>query len=101
LLLTAPIQKIKKKLSVTGFVKQNKGVSRVTWLPLTLRQIIHNYNSILRGYSNYYSFIVNRGQVMSWLFYVLRDSAARTIAHKLNLGRRAKVYKKFGMTLTI
>jgi len=101
LMLTAPMVKIRRKLSLSGFVKNNKGVSRTSWTPLTLRQIIHNYNSILRGYSNYYSFIINRGQVMSWLFYVLRDSAARTIAHKLSLGRRAKVYKKFGMMLTI
>jgi nicotine oxidoreductase len=101
LMLTAPMVKIRRKLSLSGFVKNNRGVSRTSWTPLTLRQIIHNYNSILRGYSNYYSFIINRGQVMSWLFYVLRDSAARTIAHKLSLGRRAKVYKKFGMMLTI
>lgn len=101
LLLTAPINKIKKKLSLSGFVKNNRGMSRTSWTPLTLRQIIHNYNSILRGYSNYYSFIINRGKVMSWLFYVLRDSAARTIAHKLSLGRRVKVYNKFGTLLTI
>ena len=101
LLLTAPMNKIKNKLSITGFVKNNRGVTRTTWLPLTLRQIIHNYNRILRGYDNYYSFIINRGKVMSWLYYVLRDSAARTIAHKLNLGRRVKVYKKYGMNLLI
>lgn len=101
LLLTAPLNKIRKKLSETGFVKNNRGITRVTWLPLTKRQIIYNYNSIIRGYSNYYSFITNRGKVMSWLFYVLRDSAARTLSHKLSLGRRAKVYAKFGMMLTI
>lgn len=101
LMLTAPMVKIRSKLSLTGFVKNNRGVSRSSWTPLTLRQIIHNYNSVLRGYSNYYSFVINRGQAMNWLFYVLRDSAARTIAHKLSLGRRAKVYKKFGMMLTI
>jgi nicotine oxidoreductase len=101
LLLTAPMAKIRSKLSLSGFVKNNKGVSRTSWTPLTLRQIITSYNKILMGYSNYYSFIINRGAFMSWLFYVLRDSAARTIAHKLSLGRRAKVYKKFGMLLTI
>ena len=101
LLLSAPLQKIKNKLKDTGFVKNNRGVSRTSWTPLTLRQIIHNYNSILRGYDNYYSFIHNRGNTFSWLFYVLRDSAARTIAHKLSLKRRAKVYKKYGMLLKI
>jgi nicotine oxidoreductase len=101
LLLTAPLANIKKKLSLAGFVKNNKGVSRVNWTPLTLRQIIHSYNYLLYGYSNYYSFIINRGKVMSWLFYVMRDSAARTIAHKLSLGRRVKVYKKFGTMLSV
>lgn len=101
ILLSAPIQKIKLKLSNTGFVKNNRGVSRTSWTPLTLRQIIYNYNSILRGYDNYYSFIHNRGATMSWLYYVMRDSAARTIAHKLSLKRRSKVYKKYGMSLTI
>jgi len=101
LLLTAPINLIKRRFSKVKLAVNNRGVSRTSWVALTLRQIIHNFNRIIQGYENYYSFIHNKGNFMSWLFYVLRDSALRTIAHKLSLGRRAKVVKRFGINLHI
>lgn len=101
LLLTAPMSRIKAKLADSSLVKHNRGITRVSWLPLNIKQIIHQYNNVLRGYANYYSFAHNRPKLHSWLFYTIRDSAARTIAHKMNLKRRAKVYQKYGPYLTI
>lgn len=64
LILTAPMDRIKKKLKDSGFVLDGKGRTRVTWLPLEPRQIIHLANSILRGYWNYYSFAQNRNKLI-------------------------------------
>jgi len=101
LLLTVPVRLIKRKLSEIGVTKNNRGISKTMWTPLTLRQIVHNYNTIIRGYINYYSFAQNKGIFAGWLYYIIWDSCLRTIAHKLSLGRRVKVIKRFGSDITI
>lgn len=101
LLLTAPMNRIRDKLTKAGFISDNKAQTRVTWIPLTLRQIIQMTNSVIRGYLNYYSFVHNKGKLSSWMLYMLRDVAARTIARKLSFRTRAQVYKKFGMMLSV
>jgi nicotine oxidoreductase len=101
LLLFIPLMRIKRRFAELKFAINNRGVSRTSWTPLTLRQIIHNFNSIIRGYENYYSFVHNKGPALGWVYFVLWDSALRTIAHKLSLKRRAKVIKKYGKNIHI
>ena len=101
LLLTVPLNKVKHRFASTKLAVNNRGVSRTSWIPLTLRQIIHNFNSIIRGYENYYSFAHNKGRALGWIYYVLRDSALRTLAQKLSLKRRVKVIKKYGKNIHI
>jgi len=57
------------------------------------------YNSVLRGYLNYYSFTHNYNRVASSLTHLLRESCARLLAAKFTLRNRARVIKKYGQDL--
>lgn len=101
LLLTAPMNRIKNKLRDVGFVKNNKPRTRLSWIPMTPKQIVSMGNQVLRGYWNYYSFVQNRGPFVSYTHWVIREVVALTLAQKLRLRTRAQAYKKFGSRLTI
>lgn len=101
LLLTAPISRIKNKLTKAGFIIDNKTHPRINWLPLTPRQIVNMGNQVLRGFWNYYSFVQNKDRFISYTYWIIRDVVAKTLAQKLKLATTAKVYKKFGRDLTI
>jgi len=98
--MTAPIAFIIKKLTDTGFILKNKPAPRFLWLHNSHDQIIYLYNSVMRGFLNYYSFVHNYSRVVSLLNYILKQSAAKLLAAKYKLGTRAKVFKKFGPNLT-
>ncbi|RPB17897.1 hypothetical protein L211DRAFT_854677 [Terfezia boudieri ATCC MYA-4762] len=57
------------------------------------------YNSVLRGYLNYYSFTHNYNRVASSLTHLLRESCARLLAAKFTLRNRAQVFKSYGQDL--
>lgn len=99
LMLNAPIHNIVKQLSLAGFHKNYKGVTRTSWLALSGSQIIHLANNIIRGYLNYYSFVYNRATLVSIIFYLIRDCVLRTLAAKFKIRTRAGVLKKFGKNL--
>ena len=101
LVLSTPMNRIYDKLRETGFMKNHRGVSRISWLPLEVRQIVQLANSILRGYENYYSFVHNKGQICTYLYYIIRDVVLRTLANKLSLQNRSKVIAKFGSEIKI
>lgn len=58
------------------------------------------YNSVFRGYLNYYHFAHNYPRVASRVGHVLKQSCAKLLATKYSLGTMAKVYNKFGPNLT-
>lgn len=62
-------------------------------------QIIHLYNSVARGISQYYSFAANYGRLTSYLILILKRSCAKLLAAKFTLKTMAKVYKRFGSDL--
>ena len=101
LVLSAPMKRIAKKLSENGFMKNHRGVTRVSWLSLEVRQIIQLANSIIRGYENYYSFAHNKGQLCSYVYYIIRDVTLRTLANKLSFNSRAAVIKKYGTNIAL
>nr|AYE93406.1 hypothetical protein C0993_000042 [Termitomyces sp.] len=101
LVLRAPMERIQNKLREAGYMNNHKGVSRISWLSLEVRQIINLANSIIRGYENYYSFAHNKGQLCTYVFYIIRDVVLRTLANKLSLKTRAAVIKKFGPGLAL
>jgi hypothetical protein len=59
------------------------------------------YNSVLRGFLNYYSFAHNYPRVTSYVTYILKQSCAKLLATKYSLGTMSQVYKKFGPQLAI
>nr|YP_537105.1 probable maturase [Paracoccidioides brasiliensis]AAY30337.1 probable maturase [Paracoccidioides brasiliensis] len=101
LLFTSPIPRIKDKLTKAGFIKCNLAQTKVTWIPLTARQIVDLGNQVLKGYLNYYSFVQNRGKFVSWIYWILKDVVVRTLARKFNVKTRAQIYKKLGKDLVI
>lgn len=98
--MTAPIARIKKKLTETGFIVKNEPAPRFRWLHHNHDQIIHLYNSVMIGFLNYYSFAHNYSRLVSLLNHILKQSAAKLLAAKFKLGTRAKVFAKFGPNLT-
>lgn len=97
---TAPLNRILKKLTESGFIKYNESTERNIWMANEHRQILHLYNSVFRGFMNYYSFVHNRSQVISTLYYILKTSCAKLLARKYSMVTVAAVYKKFGQYLT-
>lgn len=58
------------------------------------------YNGVIRGFLNYYSFTHNYGRLASYIEFILKQSCAKLLATKFNLGTMAQTYKKFGSKLT-
>ena len=103
----APIEKLLKKLSEQGMCKirnfRNRDVrstSKSAWVNMPVEDIVLRYNLVWQGILNYYSFAYNRSQ-LNFIQYLLEDGLARTLANKLKLKRRAKVFKKFGKPIKI
>lgn len=97
--LEVPIDHIKRKLSKVGFLKSNKSYPRFIWLHHNHDQIIHLYNAVFRGFLNYYSFAHNYNRLVSILSLYLKQSCAKLLATKFNLGTMKKTYVKFGNLL--
>ena len=97
--LEAPLDRIRKKLNAVGFLKDVTPVPRFLWLHNTKDQIITLYNSIYNGYINYYSFAMNKNQLISFIHFTLKTSCAKLLAAKFNLKTQSKVYHKFGKDL--
>lgn len=65
-----------------------------------LHSIIKYYNSIYRGLCNYYFICMNRA-LLSNIHYFLKYSCALTIANKMKLKTKSKVFKKYGRNLSV
>ena len=96
----APIQKIVARFHKQGFMKDRKSIPKFIWLSNQHRTIINLYNSVVRGYLNYYSFVHNYGTLTSRLMFILKSSCCKLLAAKFKLKTTASVYKKFGNNLT-
>ena len=97
--LEAPLIRINRKLTEAGFLNGKNPCPRFLWLSNSKDEIITLYNSVYRGFINYYSFVMNFGAVSSWIHYVLKTSCAKLLAAKFNLGSQTNVYKEFGKEL--
>jgi nicotine oxidoreductase len=98
--LLAPLVSIIKKLSEAGFMSKGKSSPKYVWMHLDHPEILYLYNSIVRGYLNYYSFVNNFGNLTSTIIHILKSSCAKLLATKFSLKTQAKVYQKFGKNLT-
>nr|YP_010833255.1 hypothetical protein QLP03_mgp066 [Agaricus bitorquis]WFG54002.1 hypothetical protein [Agaricus bitorquis] len=100
--MIAPLHRIYKKLTEAGFMNgKHEGTPRFLWKDLSKDTIITLYNSVLRGYLNYYSFAHNyNNRTAASLTHILKVSCAKLLGAKLSLGSTSKVFKKFGSNLT-
>lgn len=96
-----PIRALIKKLVVCGYFKwteKTKGKARPTvrknLINLDHQIIILNYNSVINGLLNYYSFADNK-KSLGGIVHGLKCSCALTLALKYKLRTAAKAYKKF------
>lgn len=98
--LWAPVGKLINKLHSKGFCDvKGEPVPKTPWVLLDDDQIVSIYGSILRGLLNYYSFVDNYAK-LSWVQYVLKYSAALTLATKHRLSLR-QVFRKYGDSLAV
>jgi len=95
----APMERITKKLINASFIKNGRSAPKFLWMANSKDQIITLYNSVLRGYLNYYSFVHNYAKMAGWLYMNLKFSCAKLLAAKYTLRSQNRVYKKFGKDL--
>lgn len=100
--LRIPLKKIVDHLVEKGIVDRKRitptRVGRL--LPYTMDQIVEYYNKIYRGLANYYSFVDDYSLIQR-IHFILKISCALTLASKLKLKTKHKVFQKFGKNLTI
>lgn len=96
----APIQNIVSRLSKQGFMKHHKSTPKFIWMSNEHRTIISLYNSVVRGYLNYYSFVNNYGPLVSRILFILKSSCCKLLAAKFSMKTMASAYKRFGKNLT-
>ena len=97
--LQAPKQKILNKLADVGFLGNNEPVPRFLWLANDKDNIIYLYNSVYRGYINYYSFAENLNRISSLIYFTLKTSCAKLLAAKFKLETKSKVFAIFGSNM--
>jgi len=97
--MTASLDRIRSKLTMSNFIKYGKPYPRFLWYSLSHDQIIYLYNAVFRGFTNYYSFVHNYGQMVGMLNIILIRSCAKLLAAKFKLKSTAKVFAKFGNKL--
>lgn len=89
--MTLSIPDIVKKLTERKYLMVRDG----RWIPLAfgriiplpVKEMILKYRTILRGFSNYYSFTDNI-QNLNKVYWILWESLRKTICRKLEIGKR-------------
>jgi len=103
-LIIMPIEDIRIKLVGYNFIKKIGKVYKPTrcgrLIHHDLHQILNYYNSIYRDLCGYYYICMNRALLVN-IHYFLKYSCALTIASKIKLGTKRKVFKKYGDSLSI
>lgn len=101
--LNMPTQKLIEKLIKAGFAKKSHtglvlAIPQTKLVNLDHATIIQFYNSKIHGLLNYFSFAANRIEIKN-LIWILRQSAAKTLARKFKLRSMRQAFKKFGPLL--
>jgi group II intron reverse transcriptase/maturase len=101
--LEAPIKKIFDRLVTGGFFRKVNSIYKPIRVGrlfnLDMPDILKNFNNVIRGYMNYYTFADNRSS-LGMIMHGLKWSCALTLRSKFKLNTTAAVFKKFGKYLT-
>lgn len=96
IILECPVKRIVTKLKEQGYahVADGKPKAVTKWIHMKPEDIILRYNSVIRGYLNYYSFVNNRNMLRE-IVWILSFSTVFTFARKWNISPK-RVFKKLG-----
>jgi len=97
--IEVPLDRVTKKLTLAGFIKYGIPWPKFLWMYQNKDQILHLYNSVLRGILNYYSFSHNISQLNSLISYIIKSSCAKLLVAKFSISTQAGVFKRFGNQL--
>ena len=97
--LTAPIDRVTKKLAINGFMKENSPYPKFIWMQESKDAIILLYNSVYKGIIQYYRFADNFNNLSSKVHYILKNSCARLLTAKFKTNTRGGIYAKYGKNL--
>ena len=83
------------RLYMKGYCDKRGFPLAITWLSyLDAHMIVERFNSVIRGFTNYYAeFVYNRSSLNRWT-YILRFSCLKTLALKFHT-TISKIFKKF------
>jgi retron-type reverse transcriptase len=102
LVLDAPIDEIVKKLIERKYaIKAGNPTRNGRFINHDLSDIINHYRAIERRILNYYSLCNNYGKLAVRVHFILKYSCVLTIAAKMKLKTKKKVFKKYGKDLKI
>lgn len=101
-ILDAPIKDIEKRLIERKYAaKVGKPTRNAKFINHRLFDIINHYRAVERGILNYYSLANNYGNLAAKVHFILKYSCVLTIASKMKLKTKKKVFKKYGKDLMI
>lgn len=101
-IIEAPITHLVDKLVEQGYAyggQTPKPKAMTKWIFMKPEDIVLSYNAVIRGILGYYNSVENRNQ-FSYILWILKFSAAFTLARKLNLSPK-QIWKKYGNPITI
>lgn len=102
IILNAPILEIVKKLIERKYAKKAGVPTRnARFINYQLPDIINHYRAVERGILNYYLLCNNYRRLAAKIHYILKYSCVLTIASKMKLNTKKKVFKKYGKDLRI
>jgi group II intron reverse transcriptase/maturase len=101
--MTAPTLNIRDRLTSNLYLIKEEGKWRISFpklfLTLPVRDMIIRYRSILKGYTNYFSFADNI-HAMRWIHHLLQESLKKLIRNKMDLNIW-EFKKKFGTDISL
>lgn len=97
--LTAPLDKITKKLTLNGFMKDGAPYPKFLWMQESKDAIILLYNSVYKGIMQYYRFADNFNNLSSKVHYILKNSCARLLTAKFKTKTQGGIYGRYGKNL--
>lgn len=100
--LSSPISKIVKRLFEKKYVsKVDTPTQKKRFINYQLSDIINHYYSVEQAILNYYSLCTNYRELATKVHYILRYSCVLTIASKMGLKTKKKVFNKYGKNLKL
>ena len=101
-ILDVSIKDTVKKLTERKYARKGgKPTRNARFVNHQLADIIRHYRSVERGILNYSSVANNYGRLAARVHFILKYSCVLTIASKMKLKTKKKVFKKYGKDLKI